>query len=113
MSDDKRYRLSPDNKTSTFGKLLSRIATARFHTRQLAELELWKRQGLGNPQHRAGYKMEEVKAVQRDGTEIIEYRLYKLIDRAIITITSEVSTTTEFGTDATAQEMEDGQKSTD
>lgn len=95
-------------RSTVFGKLLSRIATARYHTKQLAQEELWKRHGLGNPKSREGWKMEEHTKTMRDGTEIIEFRLYKLTDRAVIAIKSEISTTTEFGTAPTESEQENG-----
>lgn len=96
-------------KSTMFGKLLSRVATARYHTKQLAQEELWRRNGLGNPKHRDGWKIAETAVVQRDGTEIIEYRLYKLTDRAQISITSEVQTKTHFGLELTPEEQENGQ----
>jgi hypothetical protein len=100
------------SKSTMFGKLLTRVHNARYQTRQLAELELWRRHSLGNPKNRVGYKMAETAVIQRDGTEVIEFRLYKLIDRAVISISSEVQTTTEFGLDATEKEQADGTKST-
>lgn len=113
MADEKKMRLSAESKATMFGKLLSRVATARYHTKQLAQEELWRRHGLGNPKMRAGWKMAEAAVVHKDGTEIVEYRLYKLMDRAVITIKSEVTTTTEFGTDATEEELEHGGKNND
>lgn len=35
--------------------------------------------------------------MQHDGTEITEYRLYKLIDATVTTVSSEVSTRVETG----------------
>lgn len=84
-------------QTTMMGKLLSRVHFARWHSRDDAERALWKKNGLDNPTLRAGYKLAETSTVHRDGTEYKELRLYKLVDAAIIKISSEVNTETQFG----------------
>lgn len=79
------------------GKLLSRVHSARYFSRQQAEDELWKRNKLDNPTKRDGYKLAETAIVHRDGTEYKELRLYKLVDAAIVKISSEVNVETSFG----------------
>lgn len=79
------------------GKLLSRVHNARHYSNIQAIDELWKRNSLANPAKRDGYKLAETSVVHRDGTEVKEYRLYKLIDATVVTITTDVNTTIELG----------------
>ncbi len=94
----------PKKNTTLMGKILARVHNARYETRAIAERELWKRNGLDNPTKRDGYKLAETASVARDGTEVVEYRLYKLIDRAQIIISSDVRTTTHFGLEDVPEE---------
>lgn len=73
------------------GKLLNRVRFERIMARERAEAGLWKRNNLENPKTREGYKLAETKVVYTDGKEVTELRLYKLIDAAVVTISSEVS----------------------
>jgi hypothetical protein len=82
---------------TVFSKIMGRVAMARLETRRQAERELWERNGLGNPKLRDGYKLAQTDSVARDGTEVTEYRLYKLIDAATVTIKSEVKSTIKLG----------------
>lgn len=84
-------------ETTMFGKLLNRVQTARKMSRISAVNELWHRNGLAKPGDRVGYKLAETVAMHHDGTEITEYRLYKLIDATVTTVSSEVSTRVETG----------------
>ena len=91
------------------GKLLSRVHLARWQSRDQAERELWKRNGLDNPTKRDGYKLAETAVVHRDGTEYKELRLYKLVDAAIVKISSEVNVETTFGVDKLRENNRDEQ----
>lgn len=86
-------------KTTMFGKLLNKVRFERHMVRQRAIDDLWKRNGLENPALRTGYKLAETSQVNRDGTEIVEYRLYKLVDSSVTKITSEVVSKIETGLD--------------
>lgn len=111
---DKRPNLTGGSKNTVFGKLLTRFHNARVQTRLQAEHELWRRNGLGNPAKRDGYKLAHSEKVMRDGNEVREIRLYKLIDTATITIDANVQTTTEFTSDNIIEgEANAGQTSTD
>lgn len=74
-----------------YGKMLNRLRYERQVAREQAEADIWKRNGLDNPNQRNGYKLAETQRVNRDGTEITELRLYKLIDSATIVLSAEVS----------------------
>lgn len=84
-------------KVTMFGKLLSNVRAVRFTAKQKAQDELWKRNGLDNPAKRNGYRMAETQSINRDGTEVVEYRLYKLIDASVVTISSTVTHKIENG----------------
>lgn len=78
-----------------FGKLLTRVQNTRKMARTQAVADLWRRNKL-NP-NTGGYRLAETDMVQRDGTEITEYRLYKLIDCSVVTVRSEVKHSIETG----------------
>lgn len=79
-----------DKPGTMFGKLLTRVHNARHYSRLQAQNELWRRNGLEKAEKREGYKIAETKEMHRDGTEVVEYRLYKLIDASVVTLSSEV-----------------------
>lgn len=81
------------------GKLLSTVRFERQEARRKAVDELWKRNGLDNPTKREGYRMAETSTVARDGTEVTEYRLYKLLDRALVETKSTVKTNITYTND--------------
>lgn len=70
------------------GALLNRVDQARKHSYAQAVDELWKRNKIKN---REEYKVAEITMVQKDGTEIKEFKLYKLIDATVVTISSQVN----------------------
>lgn len=79
-------------KKTLLGKTLSALRFERQQARQKAARDLWERNGMANPKTRSGHKLAETTTLQQDGTEVTEYRLYKLIDRSLVTISSSVST---------------------
>lgn len=89
--------VNEERKPTMLGGMVRRLYNARKQTKMQAEFKLWERNGLSRPSTREGYKLAETATVQRDGTEVVEYRLYKLIDRAIVTVGGEILTTTHFG----------------
>lgn len=97
-------------ETTLFGKLLNRVHTARELTAIEAKNELWHRHGLGKPADRVGYKIAETKKMNYDGTEITEYRLYKLIDVARVTVSARIETEIVTGL---GEEDSDGETTTD
>lgn len=84
---------------NVLGKMMDRLRKARLHTKTLAIDELWERNGLGTGQAREGYKLAETQRVDRNGSEITEYRLYKLIDRSVVTISADINTEVATGLD--------------
>lgn len=96
-----------EKQPTMMGKLLSRVHSARYFSRQQAEDALWKKNGLDNPTKRKGYKLAETSTIHRDGTEYKELRLYKLVDAAIVKISSEVNVETTFGVE-NLREYQDG-----
>ena len=87
-------------KNTLLGRILSTVRTERQLARDKAVTELWKRNNLANPTKRDGYRMAETSTVSRDGTEVTEYRLYKLIDRALVTTSSKIATDVKYGQEA-------------
>lgn len=99
-----------ENKNQNlFGKLLKSVHNAKRYSNLQAVEELWKRNGLSNPTKRDGYKLAETVEVQRNGTEIKEYRLYKLVDATVVTISTEVTASIESGLDKLKENNRDGQ----
>ena len=80
---------------SMFGKLLTEVQAQRKFVRERAIADLWRRNKL--TPSAPGYKLAETVTVQSDGSEITEYRLYKLVDCSVTTLTSEVHANTETG----------------
>lgn len=60
--------------------------------------DLWKRNKL--TPNAPGYKIAETKMVKQDGTSVIEYRLYKLIDARVVTTSAQVTADVEDGVKA-------------
>ena len=85
-------------EVTLMGKILAHVHSVRAFSRETAIAELWERNGLGNPSSRRGYKLAETKNLQVDGTEVTEYRLYKIVD-ATVTVKAEVRTEVTSGLD--------------
>jgi hypothetical protein len=81
-----------------FGKLLTEYRRTREQARAQAIAELWKRNKLAP--NDPGYKLAETPMVKKDGSEVTEYRLYKLIDAQVVTVGAEVTTQVEQGVSA-------------
>lgn len=86
-----------NDETTMFGKLLTSVQQQRKLAHEQALRDLWKRNDLSPGA--AGYKIAETKAIHRDGREVTEYRLYKLIDASVTTIKAEVTSSVETGAD--------------
>lgn len=84
-------------ETTMFGKLLAAVQQQRKMAHDRAIADLWSRNNLSPNQN--GYKIAETKAIHRDGREVTEYRLYKLIDASVTTVKAEVTTEVETGAD--------------
>lgn len=83
--------LNPVANPTVLGKLMAKIRIKRQLAIDKTIENLWVRNGMGEKASRAGYKLAETKVVNRDGVETIEYRLYKLVDAAVIKISAEVA----------------------
>jgi hypothetical protein len=86
-----------NDESTMFGKLLTSVQQQRQLAHDMALKDLWGRNGLSP--NAAGYKIAETKAIHRDGREVTEYRLYKLIDASVTTIKAEVTSSVEIGAD--------------
>lgn len=83
--------------STMFGQLLESVQRTREVARDRAIADLWGRNRL-NP-NAAGYKIAETVTMHQDGREVVEYRLYKLVDVSVTTIKAEVTHSVEVGTD--------------
>lgn len=84
------------NKT-LMGVLLSKVANVRWEIRRQAAERLWKRNGLDNPTKRQGYKMIEDTGINSDGSEVTTIKLWKLIDKEVVTLAGDIKITTREG----------------
>lgn len=89
--------MNNNDETTMFGGLLTSVQQQRKLAHEQAVRDLWARNGLN--QNAPGYKIAETKAIHRDGREVTEYRLYKLIDATVTTIKAEVIASIETGAD--------------
>ena len=87
--------------STMFGELLTRLQKQRKVSRMEAERDIWKRNKL-NP-NAEGYRLAETKMVQSDGTEVVELRLYKLIDCSVIKVGADVRHEIEIGINSIAK----------
>lgn len=84
-----------ERKPSMVAGMLTQVRSVRRLARESAIADLWKRNKL-NP-NASGYKIAETPMLRRDGREVVEYRLYKLIDASVTTISAEIIHSTEIG----------------
>jgi hypothetical protein len=86
---------NPVEEKSMVGKLLMRVKQARAvsHDQEIAALYKRNHATPGTP----GYKLAETQAVKANGKEVVEYRLYKLIDCSVVTMDAEITTHVETG----------------
>ena len=82
-------------KPTLLGKTLSTLRMERQLVRDRAVSELWKRNNLKPDAE--GYRVAETSTIQRDGVEVTEYRLYQLVDRAVVRVSSKITTGVEYG----------------
>lgn len=88
-------------KTTMLGKLLQQVYAERKLSRDRAIAGLWKRNGL-NP-NATGYKIAETATVRSDGSEVVEYRLYKMIDCSTTTIKADIAASVATGLGASTE----------
>lgn len=81
-----------------FLKMLNSLTTMRrlAHARALRDLYARNNVTASTP----GYKLAETPTVYANGREVMEYRLYKLIDASVVTISHEIHHSVETGKDA-------------
>lgn len=77
-------------KKTLMGLLLNKVRFEREQARRAAIQKLYDDNGLSNPARREGYKVAETPTIDRDGTEVVEYRLYKLIDSVVTRVKTTV-----------------------
>ncbi len=87
----------PRGKMTLMGQLLKKVAAVRWQAKKDAAEALWKKHGLDNPTKREAYRMIEESSVTRDGAEVTTIKLWKLIDKAVIEMGSEVNVTVREG----------------
>lgn len=86
-------------KNTILGSLLNKFSAQRAQIKHEAIEDLWRRNGLSNPRLRQGYKLAETPIIDRDGVEIVEYRLYKLVDQSTTRLCADISATIIVGSD--------------
>ena len=86
------------------GKTFNAIRQSRALSRDMAVAELWKRNGLRENQE--GYRVAETSRIGRNAEEVIEFRLYKLLDTATVTTSANITSETVYG------EPHDGKEAT-
>lgn len=83
-------------KQNMMGKLLNRYRSEKSMALMAAKHKLFERHGV-DYKNANQYKMVEDRVVLPSGKEVIELRLYQLIDGAAITIEANATATTEGG----------------
>lgn len=74
-----------------FGKMLSKHRSAKMSALMDAKQKLFARYKI-NYRNQKYYKIVEDRVVLPSGKEVIEMRLYQLIDAAVVTMNSDVTT---------------------
>lgn len=82
---------------SMVAKMLAQVTAQRVFVRKRAISGLWERNKL--TPNEAGYKIAETPTVHADGREVVEYRLYKLVDASVTTLKADIQHTVETGKD--------------
>lgn len=78
-------------KGNMFGKMLSKHRNAKFVAMLDAKNKLFERHKI-TYRNQNYYKLVEDRVVLPSGKEIIEMRLYQLVDAAVVTMNSDVTT---------------------
>lgn len=73
------------------GQLLKKVQAVRWQAKRDAAEALWKKNGLDNPTKRAEYRMIEESSVTRDGAEVTTLKLWKLVDKSVVTLGTDIS----------------------
>lgn len=89
----------PRAKLTLMGQLLKKVQSARWMAKRDAAEALWKKNGLDNPTKRAEYRMIEESSVTRDGAEVTTLKLWKLVDKSIVTLESSINVEVKEGRD--------------
>ena len=87
----------PKKKMTLMGQLLKKVAEVRWKAKADAAEALWKKHQLTNPSQREAYRMIQESSVNRAGEEITTTKLWKLIDKSVTTLGSEISVTVREG----------------
>ena len=84
-----------ENKPTLFGALLEQMRLKRKSVHEAAVRDLQKRNKItpGSP----GYKIEHTSRINREGVEVTEYRLYKLLDCSVTSMRANVESKVEIG----------------
>lgn len=85
------------NKKTLMGGLLSKISQVRYQIKYDAAMELWKRNGLDTPTKRNGYTMKEESSISSDGSEVTTIKLWKLVDKEVVTLSGDIKITKRQG----------------
>lgn len=78
------------------GSLLGVLQHERYAAKKKAEEDLWANNGLADPKARDGYRLAETSTIY-NGAEVTDYRLYRLIDSARVTVAADVTSKIENG----------------
>lgn len=92
------------SKKTVYGSVMNKLRAARQKAREDATLKLWKRNGLdGSISNRAYYKIAEDTTVAKDGQEVTTLKLWKLVDKEVVTVGLDINIKNREG-------IEDGDK---
>lgn len=84
-------------KKTLMGSILSKVSAVRWQIKRDAAERIWKRQGLDNPTKRNHYRMIEDTVVGSDGSETTTIKLWKLIDKEVVTLAGDIKIETREG----------------
>lgn len=76
--------------TNLLGDTLGRTLKTTQAACVQAKENLWEANGIDTDDKKAGYKMAETKTAFINGSQVITYRLYKLVDTRVVTVSTEV-----------------------
>lgn len=100
-------------RKSLFGSLLAKVQWERHQAKEQAGKNLLERNGITSPKQREGYRLVEQSIITRDGAESTEIRLWKLIDKEVVVLSTDIATEYRAGLDPDDKIRQEDDKSGD
>lgn len=88
---------SEEVRPTLLGRLINRLHTERWAIKETTVRDLLKRNQLDNPQIKHLVKVVAETHVQDDGTETTTFKLWKLVDRSVVSIKTNITNETYTG----------------